>query len=71
MPLQKAMAASAGANSTSEITTPQQECPLEVSEEAVAKLAYKYWEERGCEGGSPEEDWYRALEHLRASAQSE
>jgi len=28
--------------------------------EEIAKLAYSYWEARGCQGGSPEEDWYRA-----------
>lgn len=28
--------------------------------EKVALLAYSYWEQRGCLGGSPEEDWYRA-----------
>lgn len=29
-------------------------------QEKVALLAYSYWEERGKQGGSPEEDWYRA-----------
>jgi hypothetical protein len=29
-------------------------------QEKVALLAYRYWEERGCQGGSPEEDWLRA-----------
>jgi hypothetical protein len=28
--------------------------------ERISLLAYSYWEERGCQGGSPEEDWYRA-----------
>jgi hypothetical protein len=28
--------------------------------ERIALLAYSYWEERGCHGGSPEEDWLRA-----------
>ena len=28
--------------------------------DAVARLAYAYWEARGCQGGSPEEDWLRA-----------
>lgn len=26
----------------------------------IARLAYSYWEARGCQGGSPEEDWLRA-----------
>jgi hypothetical protein len=33
----------------------------------VAQLAYSYWEARGCEGGSSEEDWLRAEQELRAS----
>jgi hypothetical protein len=28
--------------------------------EFVAKLAYKFWEERGHPFGSPEVDWFRA-----------
>jgi hypothetical protein len=28
--------------------------------EKIALLAYSYWEQRGCQGGSPEEDWFRA-----------
>jgi len=27
---------------------------------AIAELAYRLWEERGCPEGSPEEDWYAA-----------
>ncbi len=27
---------------------------------AVAELAYRLWEERGCPEGSPEDDWYKA-----------
>ena len=34
--------------------------------ERVALLAYSYWEERGMQGGSPEEDWYRAEKELLA-----
>jgi hypothetical protein len=34
--------------------------------EEIARLAYSYWEARGCEGGSPEEDWVRAEQGLRA-----
>lgn len=32
--------------------------------EMVAQLARSYWEARGCEGGSPEEDWFRAEQEL-------
>ena len=30
----------------------------------VARLAYSYWEARGYQGGSPEDDWYRAQAEL-------
>jgi len=30
----------------------------------IAALAYSYWETRGCQGGSPEEDWLRAEQEL-------
>jgi hypothetical protein len=28
--------------------------------EQIARLAYSYWQDRGCPDGSPEEDWFRA-----------
>lgn len=31
----------------------------------IAELAYSYWEARGYQGGSPEEDWLRAEQQLR------
>jgi hypothetical protein len=33
--------------------------------EQIAFLAYSYWESRGRQGGSPEEDWYRAEQEIR------
>jgi hypothetical protein len=27
---------------------------------AIARLAYQFWEERGCPQASSEEDWYKA-----------
>jgi len=30
----------------------------------IAQLAYSYWEARGYQGGSPEEDWLRAEREL-------
>jgi hypothetical protein len=33
-------------------------------QEDIAALAYSYWVSRGCEGGSPEEDWLRAEREL-------
>ena len=31
-----------------------------LTHEAIANLAHSYWEARGCQGGSAEEDWLRA-----------
>jgi len=36
-----------------------------ISTEEIAQLAYSYWESRGYQGGSPEEDWLRAESELR------
>jgi len=33
--------------------------------EAIERLAYSYWLERGCQGGSSQEDWLRAEEEIR------
>jgi hypothetical protein len=39
---------------------------VEIEPEEIARLAYWYWEARGSQGGSPEEDWLRAERQLRA-----
>ncbi|HLK67774.1 MAG TPA: DUF2934 domain-containing protein [Bryobacteraceae bacterium] len=31
----------------------------------IADLAYSYWDARGRQGGSPQEDWLRAERELR------
>jgi len=49
--------------STASETVVQQE--MVVDREAVARLAYSYWEARGFIGGSPEEDWLRAEREIR------
>lgn len=36
----------------------------------IARVAYSYWEARGCQGGSAEEDWLRAEQELRNRAAS-
>ncbi|MGO9260538.1 MAG: DUF2934 domain-containing protein [Bryobacteraceae bacterium] len=33
----------------------------------IARLAYSYWEARGCQGGSAEEDWLRAEVEIRGA----
>jgi hypothetical protein len=35
------------------------------SREQIARLAYTYWLNRGCQEGSAEEDWLRAEQELR------
>jgi Protein of unknown function (DUF2934) len=32
----------------------------------IADLAYKLWQARGCPIGSPQEDWFHAVEELRS-----
>ncbi len=44
---------------------PANAAELVIDREAVALLAYSYWETRGFTGGSPEEDWLRAERELR------
>ncbi len=39
-----------------------------VSPEEIAKLAHKYWAERGHQHGHHEEDWLRAERELRGKA---
>ena len=33
--------------------------------EQIARIAYSYWQARGCPEGSPEEDWLRAEADIR------
>ena len=56
----------AGKVSASKSTPQESGAVYEPSHEAIAELAYLYWEARGCQGGSPEEDWLRAQQELRA-----
>jgi hypothetical protein len=46
------------------LETPAAKLPVQISHEAIAQLAYAYWEARGCRGGSPEQDWLRAEQEL-------
>jgi hypothetical protein len=39
------------------------EPPLD--QETIARLAYYYWEARGCPHDSPHEDWFRAEAEVR------
>ena len=42
---------------------------VEIERDQIARLAYSYWEARGCQEGSPDEDWLRAEQQLRAGKQ--
>ena len=35
-----------------------------ITHEAIAQLAYSFWDARGFQGGSPEQDWLRAEQEL-------
>jgi Protein of unknown function (DUF2934) len=37
---------------------------------AIATLAYRFWVERGCPEGCPEEDWFRAEQELTTKTKS-
>lgn len=39
--------------------------------EQIALLAYEFWQARGCQGGSPEEDWIRAEQEFRKRQKSQ
>jgi len=39
--------------------------PPAPAHQQVAELAYSYWEARGRQGGSPQEDWFRAEQELK------
>ncbi len=40
------------------------EAAIRPTHDEIARLAYSYWEARGHQGGSPEEDWVRAEQEL-------
>ena len=37
------------------------------SREAIAKLAYRYWKERGGQNGQDQQDWLRAERELKSA----
>jgi hypothetical protein len=55
-------AATAAMPVEAELVTPS----MDPSYEEIAALAYSYWEARGYQGGSQEEDWLRAEQELRS-----
>ena len=41
---------------------------LPPTDHEIAALAYRLWTERGCPGGSPDDDWFRAEALLKYDA---
>jgi len=57
--------ASRGTNKITEVPRPLAAEPDPADlHEAIARLAYEHWLERGCPCGSPEEDWFHAERQL-------
>jgi hypothetical protein len=54
----------AGAKVTGSSETESVDMVNPVDPEAIARLAYYYWEARGGAGGTPEDDWFRAEHEL-------
>jgi hypothetical protein len=48
----------------SAVETPVVQPAVTVTHEAIANLAYSFWEARGRQGGSSEQDWFRAESEL-------
>jgi len=49
-----------------EVTELQETPKFTITSDDIATLAFSYWERRGHQGGSPEEDWRRAEEELQS-----
>ncbi len=41
-----------------------------ISNEEISRRAYSFWEARGYQGGTPEDDWFRAEHELLELAQN-
>ena len=50
------------------VPSPAESAESDPTFEAIAQLAYSYWEARGYQGGSAEEDWLRAESELRSAS---
>jgi hypothetical protein len=52
---------------TTKKTLASTETPVKIiGQEEIAVLAYSYWEARGCQGGSPQQDWFQAEQELKS-----
>jgi hypothetical protein len=55
---------------TIESVVPASQPVRAISAEEISRLAYSYWEGRGFQGGSAEQDWLRAEKQLSELAQN-
>ena len=63
---------SASASATKEIAPKRKASskvtPISVSHDEIARIAYRYWTERGGQHGNDAADWLRAEQELRGKA---
>ena len=57
-------------SATAPSSIPVESPSTDPSSDEIAQLAYSYWEARGCQGGTAEEDWLRAEQQLRSNLTS-
>jgi hypothetical protein len=55
---------------TIETALPESRPVSAISKEEISRRAYSYWEARGYQGGSSEEDWFRAERELLELSQN-
>lgn len=57
-----------GATAEQATAAPHAAGAFQPSPEEIARLAHSYWQARGGQGGSQEQDWLRAEQELRVRA---
>jgi len=62
-PRKQAAAANGGAGKNGAKVT-----EMEITQQQVAELAHRFWNERGRQHGYHEQDWYRAEQELYAAS---
>ncbi len=60
--------AAAPAEAKTPISIAEAKTPISIEEEQVRLRAYELYLERNGDGGTPEEDWYRAEAELRGKS---
>jgi hypothetical protein len=70
MSKEKVMVTEAGASSSPAEVAVEHPPEITPAQEEIAKLAYSLWQARGSNGGSPEDDWFRAEQELKTNTQT-